>query len=104
MSLHSLVACAKPDAIRATSSQITVEAKPTSMHFKLHEKGPINAKYLLFGLRSPAQFKSEVEVIDTKEEKYLVQGFDKETANAVLDFRSSLIDYQDRRALGCFLA
>ena len=40
MSLHSLVACAKPDATRATSSQITAQAKPTSMHFKSHEEGP----------------------------------------------------------------
>ena len=65
----------------------------------------IYAKYLLFGLRSPArpQFKSEVDGIDSKEEKDLVRGFDKETADAVLDFRFSLIDYQDRRRWDDFL-
>ena len=45
----------------------------------------------------------EVDKINTKEEKDLVQGLDKETADAVLDFRSSLTDYQDRRHWDDFL-
>ena len=44
-----------------------------------------------------------MDKFNKEEEIDLVQGLDKETANAVLDFRSSLTEYQDRRRWEDFL-